>query len=189
MQQKKVDKEEEKKLEKKKKGISQKESKKESQKEHQENKISKERESLIRVSGTDIPGKLSVYVGLTKIKGISWAISNAICKSLGLDKKRKFFTLKKEEIEKILNFIKNSNLPVWLLNRRKDIETNKDEHLISTDLDLRKGFDIRRLKKIKSYKGIRHALGLPVRGQRTRAHFRKGKAIGVSRAKVKPKKK
>ena len=52
-------------------------------------------------------------------------------------------------------------------------------------MDLQNEFDIRRLKKIKSYKGIRHSLGQPVRGQRTKAHFRKGRAVGVKRVKVK----
>jgi len=41
-------------------------------------------------------------------------------------------------------------------------------------------FDIKRLKKIKSYRGLRHVLGQPVRGQRTRGHFRKNKAVGVT---------
>ncbi|MCX8194480.1 MAG: 30S ribosomal protein S13, partial [Candidatus Pacearchaeota archaeon] len=90
------------------------------------------------------------------------------------------------DIEKITKLIKNPNFPGWLLNRRKDIETGADRHLITTDLDLAREFDIRRMKKIKSYKGIRHILGQPVRGQRTKAHFRKGKAIGVSRSKTKP---
>jgi len=42
------------------------------------------------------------------------------------------------------------------------------------------------LKKMKSYKGWRHSLGQPVRGQRTRSHFRKGSAIGVMKTKAKP---
>ena len=57
-------------------------------------------------------------------------------------------------------------------------------HLISTDLKLRKEFDIKFMKKIKSYKGMRHASGLPVRGQRTRAHFRTGTSLGVVKAKL-----
>lgn len=154
-----------------------------------EKEVEEKESSLIRIAATDIPGKLSIYAGLTKIRGISWAFSNAVCKSLGLDKNRKISTLKEEEIKKILDFIKNPNLPGWLLNRRKDIETGMKKHLITTDLDLTREFDIRRMKKIRSYKGVRHAAGLPVRGQRTKAHFRKGRAIGVSRAKVKPGKK
>ena len=53
-------------------------------------------------------------------------------------------------------------------------------------MDLAREFDIRRMKKVRSYKGIRHLQGQPVRGQRTRAHFRKGRSVGVTRAKVKP---
>jgi len=55
-------------------------------------------------------------------------------------------------------------------------------------LKLRKEFDIKRLKKVKSYRGMRHAFGLPVRGQRTRSHFRKGRSVGVQKKKVKPQK-
>ena len=52
--------------------------------------------------------------------------------------------------------------------------------MLTNDLDIQKEFDIKRLKKIKSYRGLRHAQGLPVRGQRTRSHFRKkGGAVSV----------
>ena len=51
---------------------------------------------------------------------------------------------------------------------------------------MQREFDIRKMKKIKCYKGVRHSLGQPVRGQRTRAHFRKGRSIGVTRAKIAP---
>ncbi len=163
--------------------------KQEKKEEHEKHEKYEKEESLFRIASTDIPGKLSIYAGLTKIKGISWAFSNAVCKTLIIDKNRKIYTLTDQEIQKILDFIKNPNLPKWLLNRRRDIETGLDKHLITTDLDLTKAFDIRRIRKIRSYKGVRHASGLPVRGQRTRAHFRKGRAIGVSRAKVKPGKK
>ena len=67
------------------------------------------------------------------------------------------------------------------MNRRKDIESGETKHLIGSELELQKEFDIKRLKKIRSYRGLRHALGQPVRGQRTRSHFRakKRKAVGV----------
>ncbi|MCX8193965.1 MAG: 30S ribosomal protein S13 [Candidatus Pacearchaeota archaeon] len=150
-----------------------------------EEKKEKGREEVIRIAATDIPARLSVYAGLTKIKGISWAFSSAICRALNIDKKRKISTLTDNEIEKITSFVKNpSSLPSWILNRRYDIETGKDRHLITTELDLQREFDIRRMKKIKCYKGIRHALGQPVRGQRTRSHFRKGRSIGVTRSKT-----
>ena len=149
-------------------------------------------ESLIRILSTDIPGSRKIDVGLTKIKGISWSFANGVCKILGIDKKRIVSSLTKEEIEKISNFLKNpEGIPEFLLNRRKDLETGKTSHLLGTDLDMQKEFDIKRLKKIRSYRGLRHALGQPVRGQRTRSHFRKAgkkKAVGVT-SKPKPAKK
>jgi small subunit ribosomal protein S13 len=140
--------------------------------------------SLIRILSTDIPGTCAIYSGLTKIKGISWAMSNAVCHSLNLDKNRKIISLNPDEIAKISAFIKNPKVPEWLLNRKKEMETGVSRHLITTDLDLARDFDIRRMKKIKSYRGWRHALGQPVRGQRTRSHFRKGAAIGVAKGKA-----
>jgi small subunit ribosomal protein S13 len=140
--------------------------------------------TLIRIMATDIPTNKNVYTGLTLIKGISWGISNAICKKLKIDKNKKIGELETEERKKIEEFIKNPELPEFLLNRRKDLESGKTGHLTTSDLSLRKEFDIKRLKKIRTYRGLRHALGHPVRGQRTRSHFRKkGKTIGV---RVKP---
>ena len=136
-------------------------------------------EKLIRILSKDIEGGLKLYVGLTKIKGISWSLANAICRYLNLDKNRKIGSLSKEEIEKINSFIKNPKIPSYLLNRKMDIETGENRHLIGSDLELQKEMDIGRLKKIKSYRGYRHALGLPLRGQRTKSHFRKNKKRGV----------
>jgi len=140
-------------------------------------------EKLIRILAKDIEGGLNVYVGLTKIKGISWSVANAICKSLNLDKKRKIGSLTKEEIDKINDFMKDAKVPSYLLNRKFDSETGEDKHLIGTNLELQKEMDISKLKKIKSYKGFRHAAGLPLRGQRTRSHFRrnKRKSVGIKK--------
>jgi small subunit ribosomal protein S13 len=82
--------------------------------------------------------------------------------------------------------MKNPDLPDYLKNRRMDFETGENKHLISSDLDLKKEFDIKRLKNIKSYRGYRHVAGLPTKGQRTRSHFRKNKAKGAG---IKKKKK
>jgi len=142
----------------------------------------KREESLIRILSTDIPGNKKVYVGLTRIKGVSFSFSNALCHVLKIDKNKKIISLSEEEIKKISDFIRKPELPDFLLNRRKDIETGKTLHLSGSDLDLRREFDIKRLKKIRSYRGLRHALGQPTRGQRTRSHFRtrgKKKTVGV----------
>jgi small subunit ribosomal protein S13 len=153
----------------------------------QERKETKDFFSIVRVVQTDIPGNKNVLTGLTYIKGVSWAISSAICKILQIDPNKKISELEKKEIDEITEFLKNPKLPEFLMNRRKDFETGKDSHLITAKLDMTKEFDIRRLKKIRSYRGLRHAFGHPTRGQRTRSHFRaKGKkrtAIGVKKKK------
>jgi len=142
--------------------------------------------SLVRIMQTDIPGNKNTLTGLTYIKGISWTISNAICKILNLDPNKKVSELDKKEIEKITEFLNNPKLPGFLVNRRKDFETGEDAHIITTKLDMTKEFDVRRLKKIRSYRGLRHAFGHPTRGQRTKSHFRargKRKVIGVKKKK------
>ncbi len=133
---------------------------------------------IVRILSKDIEGKMTVYSGLAKVKGISWALSNAICKKIGFPKTKKIGTLTEAEISKITEFVKNPDLPNHLVNRQKDLETGKDKHLIGSDLELRKDFDIKRLKKIKSYRGFRHASKLPLRGQRTKGHFRPNKMKG-----------
>ena len=60
-------------------------------------------------------------------------------------------------------------------NRQKDFDNGEDVHLNGADLKLKKEFDIKRLRKIKSYRGIRHGAGLPTRGQRTKGNFRKNR--------------
>jgi len=139
----------------------------------------KHEERLVRIMSKDIEGKMKIYPGLTKIKGVSWGISNAVCHILGVDKNRTIGELSDEEIKKISDFLKNPKLPVFLVNRRFDFESGENRHLTGNDLDLRKDFDIKRLRGIKSYRGLRHQLNLPSRGQRTKAHFRKNKSKGV----------
>lgn len=135
---------------------------------------------LVRIFSTDIPTNANIYAGLTRIKGISWSVSNAICNALKLEKKRKISSLTGEEIEKISGLIKNPIFPFFILNRPKEIEGETSKHAIGVDLEMKREFDIRRIKSIRCYRGWRHAIGQPVRGQRTRSHFRKrGATVGV----------
>ncbi len=136
-------------------------------------------ERVIRILSKDIEGGMKVYPGLTKVKGISWGLSNAICKKLKIDKNRKIGSLTKEELATISEFIKNPEMPEHLVNRRADFKTGENKHLIGSDLELQTEFDIKRLKKIKSYRGYRHMAGLPTRGQRTRGNFRPNKMKGA----------
>ncbi|HLC53524.1 MAG TPA: 30S ribosomal protein S13 [Candidatus Nanoarchaeia archaeon] len=139
-----------------------------------------ESEVLVRIYGYDIPGSKNLYTGLTRIKGISWAIANATCIKLGYSKSKKIHELTKQEIAAIENFLDTLDVPDFLKNRRRDRETGKTEHFYGTDLEMKRDFDIKRLREIRSYKGVRHALKLPVRGQRTRSHFRTKKAASIS---------
>jgi small subunit ribosomal protein S13 len=143
----------------------------------------KEEEMLIRILSTDIPGSKRLLAGLTRIKGVSWAFANGICNVLKLDKDKKVGKLTKEEIEKISKFMQNPQFPEFMLNRRKDLETGENKHVVGSDLRLRTEFDIKRLKKIKCFRGLRHSTGQPVRGQRTKSHFRENKSLGVAKKK------
>ncbi len=152
----------------------------------------KEIKGIVRISGTDIKGDVQLFISLQKIKGISGVLANAICRIHNLERGRKVGTLNKKEIKKIENTLKTPSkfgIPSWMLNRRKDSEAGEDQHLIGSDLTFTQKQDIKKMMNIKSYKGVRHMFGLPVRGQRTRSSFRKGTTLGVVRKKSKPAKK
>jgi len=147
----------------------------------------KAHERIVRILSKDIEGSMKLYPGLTKIKGVSWAMSNAACVLLKINKSKKIGELTDNEIKKITEFLKNPQAPGFILNRRNDLETGEDLHLIGVDLELKQEFDIKRLKKIKSYRGLRHALGLPMRGQRTKGNFRRNRRKGAGIQKKGPK--
>ena len=155
----------------------------------EEKKKHKEKETeevrLVRILGKDIRGDNGLLSGLTKIQGISWAFANAICKNLELDEKKKIQEITKEEMVKMEEFIKNPNVPGFLKNRQNDFDDGEDKHIVGADLKLRREFDIKRLRKIRSYKGSRHAANLPVRGQRTKSNFRKNRKPSVAAGKKK----
>jgi small subunit ribosomal protein S13 len=134
---------------------------------------------LVRILGKDIRGDAKIGSALTRISGISWTLANAICKILKLDRAKRVQDIEKEEMDKIEGFIKDPTVPSFLKNRQHDFEDGEDKHIVGADLKLRKEFDIKRMKKIKSYKGIRHTANLPVRGQRTKANFRKNRKASV----------
>ena len=146
--------------------------------------MSQEFRHILRIIGTDIDGTLKTSYALTKIKGISLNLANAILKNAKVNPDTRAGFLKETEIEKIEEIINEPTkhgLPNWLLNRRKDSETGTDTHLIRADLVLKTKTDIDQMKEIKSWRGYRHAYGLKVRGQRTKTTGRKGKALGVKK--------
>ena len=134
---------------------------------------------IIRIMQTDIPGTKTLYAGLTRIKGISWAIANVICHNAKIEKTKKIEVLTKEEIAKVEETIREHKFPKFFLNRRNDFTTGESTHLIGSDIDMNKELDVKRLKKIRSFRGWRHATGQPTRGQSTRSHFRTNRKKGV----------
>ena len=141
---------------------------------------------IIRIANSDVSGEERLANALTSIRGIGPRISNAIVQKLKLDPNKLAGKLDDKNVVDIENAIMNLNdyVPDWLLNRQKDYDTGEDIHPVSVELKMTHDEDLNRMKKVKSYKGIRHASGHKVRGQRTYSNGRKGLALGVSRKKV-----
>ena len=123
-----------------------------------------------RVIGVDIPENKRLEISLTYIYGVGRSRSNEIIKKLGLDPNVRAHKLSDEEIAKISN-------------------TLVSEYVVEGDLRRQVRNNIERLIAIHSYRGLRHRLGLPARGQRTRsnARTRKGKRKTIAGKKKAPK--
>ena len=132
--------------------------------------------NIIRIKGTDVVSDKVVGIGLASITGVDYNLSRAVLYVAGIDHNSKVETLTEKDIEKIENIIDNpvkSGIPSWYVNRRNDYVSGENRHLTGSDIRLTLRDDINRLRKIRAYRGIRHELGLPVRGQRTKSSFRK----------------
>jgi small subunit ribosomal protein S13 len=146
----------------------------------------------VRIFGTDLDGEKNVALALTGIRGIGTMMARGIIHTIGVDPTEKLGNLTDETVAEIENVVKTPqeyNVPAWMLNRRRDYTTGEDLHLVGADLIMSLREDLNRLRKIRSYRGIRHELGLPVRGQKTKSSFRTGRSIGVSRKKAKAREK
>ena len=146
--------------------------------------LSTQYENLIRILGNDIPGEKKILVGLTQIRGVGMMFANSIINHLNIDPNSKIGYLNSEQIasiEKVIQDPQSSSFPTWFLNRRKDAETGKDLHLVTSDIAFNVRNDIEREKGVFSWRGYRHMFGLKVRGQRTRCTGRKGGAVGVAK--------
>jgi len=134
--------------------------------------------------GNDIPGEKKITVGLTQIKGIGYNFATAILDTLKISPNSSVGYLTDsnvQAIEKLITDPSSSNFPLWFLNRRKDVETGKDIHILTSDIDFTLRNDIERERITSSWRGYRHMYGLKVRGQRTRCTGRKGGAVGVAK--------
>jgi small subunit ribosomal protein S13 len=152
-----------------------------------EDKPARPTQQIVRLAETNIDGNKPVRLAITRVKGVGKMLSNAICSVSGLGD-RKLAELSDGEIKNLEDIISNPakhGIPAWLLNRRYDPVTGETKHLSVSNLDFVQKMDIDREKRAKTYRGLRHMQHLPVRGQRTRGSFRKGKTMGVSKKKSK----
>ncbi len=143
--------------------------------------------AIIRMAGRDLNGNKPLLAALRDIKGINFTLAMAIIRALRLDPSIRLGRLTEPQLQSLERAImdpKSLNLPGWLLNRRKDLETGQDLHLLESDLVLKIKEDIEREKALNSWRGFRHSLGLKVRGQRTRTTGRKGQTVGVRKKAV-----
>lgn len=137
---------------------------------------------IVRILETDIDGELPLVYGLSEVKGLGYAFSLAICRVLGLNPEQRVGFLSDEVVKSIEDAARNPDkygIPSWIYNRRKDYTSGEDLHLTGANLIYYVKEDIEREKRIKSWRGIRHSLGLKVRGQRTRTTGRTGLTVGV----------
>jgi len=145
---------------------------------------------IVRLCESDIDGTKRIGLALTKIKGVGINFGASVARLAGIDPTKLLGSLTDEEIKKLEDVIRNPKkygYPGFMLNRRRDIESGEDRHTIASELIITRKSDVDRMKKIHSYPGVRHELGLPVRGQRTRGSFRKGTTAGVVKKAVKAK--
>lgn len=106
-----------------------------------------------RVIGVDIPDNKRLEISLTYLYGIGRRLSNVIIEKLGLDPDMRAHKLTQDDIARI-----NSLL--------------QQEYVVEGDLRRQVQNNIKRLISIHAYRGLRHRLGLPVRGQRTKTNSR-----------------
>ena len=116
---------------------------------------------MARIAGVDLPNNKRIEIGLTYIYGIGFAQSQKILSITNISPDVRVKDLSEDQIYKLSTQLKT--------------------FIVEGDLRQKIFRNIKRLKDIKSYRGNRHKIGLPVRGQRTKtnARTRKGKNIAV----------
>lgn len=119
---------------------------------------------MTRILGVNLPDDKRVEYALTLLYGIGWSNVKTILNSLRIEKNKKVKELTEDEIKNIQSFIE----------KNYKVEGNLREIVAA---------NIKRLKDIVSYRGIRHMRNLPVRGQRTKSNARtkrgKRKTVGA----------
>lgn len=133
-----------------------------------------------------IDGNAKVEHGLTQIRGIGRRFAQAIVSISKINPELRIGAIPEKDLNRIEEIIIDpltNGIPKWMLNRKHDLRTGKDLHIVGNQLEITVKRDIDRMKRIKSYKGMRHRYNLKVRGQRTKSTGRHGLVVGVLRRK------
>ena len=140
---------------------------------------------ILRMADTDMDGLKPLATALTSVKGVGARTAIQICKNTGFDPYALAGFLDTDQQEQLRAAIESyaESVPLWMLNRQRDLETGNEVHLTGQQVRLTLQDDINRLRTMKCYRGIRHASGNKVRGQRGRSNGRGGLTLGVSRKK------
>ena len=135
---------------------------------------------------SQIDGNAKVEYGLTQIRGVGRRFAQAIVNIAKINPSIRIGALPEKDLNRIEEIILDpitNGIPNWMVNRKKDLRTGEDLHIFGNQLQITVKRDIDRMKRIKSYKGVRHHMRLKVRGQRTKSTGRHGLVIGVMRRK------
>ena len=138
---------------------------------------------ILRILNTNVDGRQKVMFALTAIKGCGRRFANLICKKAEIDLNKRAGELKPDEIERLVAIMQNPlqfKIPQWFLNRQKDIRTGKYSQITSNVLETKLREDLKRLKDMRSHRGLRHFWGIRVRGQHTKTTGRRGRTVGIS---------
>eukprot|EP00184_Porphyridium_aerugineum_P006923 CAMPEP_0184694538 /NCGR_PEP_ID=MMETSP0313-20130426/2452_1 /TAXON_ID=2792 /ORGANISM="Porphyridium aerugineum, Strain SAG 1380-2" /LENGTH=154 /DNA_ID=CAMNT_0027152835 /DNA_START=226 /DNA_END=690 /DNA_ORIENTATION=- len=141
---------------------------------------------ILRILNTNIEGKRRCAHALTAVKGVGKRFANLVLKKADVDVSKRAGELSNEEIDRIVTIIQDPRqfkIPDWFLNRQKNFKDGKYTQLIANNLDFQLREDLDRLRKIRCHRGIRHYMGLRVRGQHTCTTGRRGKTVGVAKKK------
>jgi len=149
-------------------------------------KENEEIKHIVRVMNTNLDGHKPVHMALTGIKGVGRRSARVLIQEANIDPKETMGLLSDEDISRLNEVVEaaQDHLPIWMKNRRKDLLTGEDKHLMATDLMLTLREELNIIRDTRGYVGIRHERGLRVRGQRTRSTGRKGATVGVRRKKA-----
>ncbi len=131
-----------------------------------------------------VDGNAKVEFGLTQIRGIGPRFAQAIVKIAKINPGLRIGAISEKDLNRIEEIILNpveNGIPYWMVNRKKDLRTGEDLHITGSRLEIANKRDIDRMRKMRSYKGVRHHLHLKVRGQRTKSTGRHGLVVGVQR--------